>query len=76
MTPRPAGKLSNAEVIAQVTGGDEPEDKLHLHGRLSQPAQGKEGLARLKTARELVAQLVGATERDMSTHDVPISPTQ
>jgi hypothetical protein len=34
-------------------------DKLHLHWRLRTPARGKEGLAKLKQARDLGARLVG-----------------
>ena len=35
-------------------------DKMHLHWRLAEPAQGKEQLAKLKRAREIAAHLVGA----------------
>jgi hypothetical protein len=38
----------------------EPQDKLHLHWRLSQPATGADGLAKLKQARELAAIIAGA----------------
>ena len=36
----------------------QPEDKLHIHWRLAEPAQGK-ALAKLKQARELAARIVG-----------------
>ena len=56
--------LGRATVVVQsggrwINGGGEPEDKLHLHWRLAKPAQGKDALANLKTARELAARLVG-----------------
>ena len=43
-----------------ANGDGESELRLHLHWRLKEPAQGRDNLAKLKTARELAAQLVGA----------------
>ena len=37
----------------------ELQDKLHLHWRLKQPAEGKPALAKLKQARKLAATIVG-----------------
>ena len=42
-----------------VNGGDEPEDKLHLHWRLAKPAKGAGDLAKLKRARDLAATIIG-----------------
>jgi hypothetical protein len=41
-----------------ANGGDEAQDKLHLHWRLTKPARGDE-LKKLKQARDLAARIVG-----------------
>jgi hypothetical protein len=44
----------------RTKSGGEVQDKLHLHWRLSKPAKGKDELAKLKTARAIACDLVGA----------------
>jgi len=54
--------LGPATIVVRSGGrwgnGSGSEDKLHLHWRLAQPAQG-EDLAKLKQARDLAARIVG-----------------
>jgi hypothetical protein len=55
--------LGEATVIVKsggvwINGGDEPEDKLHLHWRLAKPAD-KSDHEKLKRARRLAARIVG-----------------
>jgi hypothetical protein len=45
---------------------DTPRDKLHLHWRLNRPAMGNQ-LARLKQARRLAAEIVGADASNIPT---------
>jgi hypothetical protein len=52
-----------------INGGDLPEDKKHLHWRLTKPTRTNEEHARLKRARALAARIVGAdTSADSIVH--------